>query len=124
MNGILEHVVHKVRRRLDEVIDSLEHLQVLPLLLVEQVELVLILVELHSIDGLLEVVPLILDHLFSLLDFFLLFLQLFYLLVDLLLHHLEQVLVLDLELVHDTSEGLLELVDLLVELLANLVFKL
>ena len=121
MDGILEHVVDEVRRRLYEVIDCLKHLQILPLLLVEEVELVLILIEFHPIDSLLEFIPLILNHFFSLFDFLLFLLQLFYFLINLLFHHLEQILVLNLKLVHDSPKALLQLINLLIELLPNLM---
>lgn len=45
-------------------------------------------------------------------------------LIDLFLHHLKQILVLDLQLVHDPSEALLELIDLFVELLSDLHLQL
>jgi len=89
VNSIFEHVVNEVGRRLDEVIEGRKHLHVLSLLLVEDIEFVLVLVELHAVDGLLEFGPLVLDHLLALLDLLLLFLQLLYFLVYLLLHHLE-----------------------------------
>ena len=89
VDGVLEHVVDKVRTGLDEVINGRQHLQILSLLLVEQIELVFVLVELHSVDGLLQVTALLLDHLFALLDLFLLFGQLLDFLVYLLFHHLE-----------------------------------
>jgi len=91
---------------------------------VEQVEAHFVLVELHLGYGLFQFVSLILDHLFALFNFLFLFLKLLDLLVDLLLHHLEQVLMLDLELVHDASEAFLQLVDLLIELFAHFHFKL
>lgn len=90
----------------------------------EEVESDLVLVELHLVDGLLELVSLVLDHFLSLLDFFLLLLQLFDLLVYLLFHHLEEILMLYFELVHDSSEGFLKLVNFLVELLADLHLQL
>ena len=89
MNGILKHVVDKVRRGLDEVIDGLQHLEVFSLLLMENIELVLVLIELHPIYSLLELISLIFNHFLSFLDFLLLFLQLFNFFVNLFLHHLE-----------------------------------
>ena len=89
MNGILKHVVHKVRRGLDEVIDGLQHLEVFSLLLMENIELIFVLIELHPIYSLLELISLIFNHFLSFLDFFLLFLQLFNFFVNLFLHHLE-----------------------------------
>jgi len=120
VDGVLEHVVDEVRVGPDEVVESLQHLQVLSLLLVEQVEADLILVKLHFVDRLPQLLALVFNHLFSFLDLFLFLLELLDLFVDLLLHHLEQVLVLDFKLVHDAAEALLELVDLFVELLAHL----
>jgi hypothetical protein len=124
MNGIFEHIVDEVRVGLDEVVKSREDLEVLSLLFVEQVESDLILIELHLVDGLLKLSPLIVNHLFSLFDFFLLFLELLDLLVYLLLHHLEEILVLDLKLVHDSPEALFELIHLFIKLLSNLHLEL
>ena len=90
----------------------------------EQIETHFVLVELHFVDGRLQLVSLVLDHLFPLLDLLFLFLELFDLLVNLLLHHLKQVLMLNFELVHDPPETLLKLVDLLVELLPDFHFEL
>ena len=66
-----------------------------------------ILIELHLVNGLFELVSLVLNHFFSFLDFFLLLLKLLYLFVYLLFHHLEEILMLYFELVHDPSEGFL-----------------
>ena len=124
MNSVLEHVVNKVWVWLDEVVKGAQNFQIFSLLLIEKVEANLILIELHFVDSRLEFVLLVLDHLFSLLDLLFLFLQLFDFLINLFFHHLEQVLVLDLELVHDPSKALLKLVDFLVELLPNFHFEL
>jgi hypothetical protein len=43
--------------------------------------------------------------------------------VDLFLHHLVEVLLLDVELLHDAAEGLFEAVDLFIELFAHCHFK-
>jgi hypothetical protein len=119
MNCVLEHVVDKVRIRFDKVIEGAQNLQVFSLLLMEKIEAYLILIELHFVHSRLEFVSLVLDHLFSFLDLLFLFLELFNFLINLFLHHLEQVLMLNFELVHDPSEALFKLVDLLVELLPD-----
>ena len=95
MDRILEHVVDEVRIGLDEVVELAQYFQVLSLLLVEQIEADLILVEFHPVDSRLELVSLVLDHLFSFLDFILFLLELLNFLIYLLFHHLEQILVLD-----------------------------
>lgn len=107
MDGILEHVVDEVGTWLDEVIDGRQHLEVLSLLLVEQIEFIFVLIQLHPVDRLLEVTPLLFDHLLSFLYLLLLLRELFDFFVDLFFHHLEQILVLDLQLVHDSPERLL-----------------
>ena len=123
VDRILEHVVDEVRVWLNEVIQGREDFKILSLLLVEKIEAHLILVELHLVDSLLKFVALVVNHLLPLLDLLFLFLKLFNLLVNLLLHHLEQILVLDLQLVHNSTEALLKLIDLFVELLSNLHLK-
>lgn len=124
MDRIFEHVVNKIGTGSNEIIESLQDLQVLSLLFVEDVEPVLVLIELHLVHRLLQLVSLLLDHFFSFFDLFLFVLQLLDLFVYLLLHHLEQVLVLDLKLVHDSAERLLQLVHLFVELLPDLHLQL
>ena len=89
----------------------------------EQIEPDFILVELHFVDRRFELASLLIDHFFPLLDLLLFLLQLLDLFIDLLLHHLKQVLVLDLKLVHDTAEGLLQLVHLFVKLLTYFHFE-
>ena len=49
VNGILEHVVYEVGVRLDEVVKCRQDLQILPLLLMEQVEPDFILVQFHLV---------------------------------------------------------------------------
>lgn len=89
----------------------------------EEVEAHFILIQLHLGHSLLQFVFLVFNHLFSFSDFLLFLLQLLNFLVDLLLHHLEQILVLDFQLVHYPPEALLQLLHLLVELLAHFHFK-
>jgi hypothetical protein len=124
MDRILEHVINKIRVGFDEIVQSCKDLQVFSFLLMEQVEPHLILIELHLHNGRLEFVFLFFNHLFSFLDLFLLFLQLLNLLINLFLHHLEQVLMLNLQLVHDSSETLFKFVNFFVELLSDFHFEL
>jgi len=74
---------------------------------VKEVKSNFILIELHLVNGLFELVSLVLNHFFSFLDFFLLLLKLLYLFVYLLFHHLEEILMLYFKLVHDPSKGFL-----------------
>ena len=62
----------------------------------EDIESIFILIQFHLVDGLLELVALFLDHFLPLLNFFLFFLKLLDFFIDLLFHHLKQVLMLDL----------------------------
>ena len=119
MDGVFEHVVYEIRTWSDKVIEGLQDLQVLSLLFMEYVEPVLILVKLHLVDSLLELVSLLFDHFLPFLDLFLLVLKLLDLLVDLLLHHLEEILMLNLKLVHYSSERFFELVNFFIELLSH-----
>lgn len=64
------------------------------------------------------------DCLISFLHLLFLLLKAFKLLIDLLFHHGVQVLLLDLQLLNDASEGFFETLDLLIELLSDLLFKL
>ena len=96
MNGVLEHEVDEVGRRLDELIQLLQVLQLSPLLLVENVEIILGGVQLHVFDLGGQVGLLLGDLLVALLELLFLVLERADLLVDLLLHHLVQILLLDL----------------------------
>ena len=89
MNGILEHVVHKVWIGLYKFIQSWKDLQILSLLLMEEIESDFILIKLHLVDRLLEVVSLVVNHLFSFLDLLLFLLELLNFFINLLLHHLK-----------------------------------
>ena len=96
MNGVLEHKVDEVRRRLDELVQLLQVLKFAPLLLVENVEIILGGVQLHVFDLGGQVGLLLGDLLVALLELLFLVLERADLLVNLLLHHLVQILLLDL----------------------------
>ena len=96
MNSVLEHEVDEVGRRLDELIQLLQVLQLSPLLLVENVEIILGGVQLHIFDLGGQVGLLLGDLLVALLELLFLVLERADLLVNLLLHHLVQILLLDL----------------------------
>ena len=96
MNGVLEHEVDEVGRRLDELIQLLQVLQLSSLLLVENVEIILRGVQLHIFDLGGQVGLLLGDLLVALLELLFLVLERADLLVNLLLHHLVQILLLDL----------------------------
>ena len=96
MNGVLEHEVDEVGRRLDELIQLLQVLKLSPLLLVENVEIILGGVQLHIFDLGGQVGLLLGDLLVALLELLFLVLERADLLVNLLLHHLVQILLLDL----------------------------
>lgn len=119
VDSVLEHEVHEVRVGLDELVQSLQVLQLLALLFVEDIEVVLVRVQLHVLDRRSQVVFLVDNFPVALLEFLFLVLETSDFLVNLLLHHLVQVLLLYLELLHDPPERLLKTVDLVVELLAD-----
>ena len=124
MNRILEHEVDEVWVGLHELIQLLQVAQLAALLLIKDVEVVLAGVELHVLDLGCQIC-LLLRYLFiAFFEFLLLFLQGANLLVNLFLHHLVQVLLLNLELLHDAAERLLEPINLIVELLADLELQL
>ena len=94
MNRVFEHEVDEVGCRLDKLIQLLQGLELSPLLLVEYVEVVLRGVELHILDLCSQVSLLLGNLLIPLLQLLLLILQRSDLLIDLLLHHLIQILLL------------------------------
>ena len=96
MDRILEHEVDEVGRRLDELVQLLQVLQLSPFLLVENVEIILGGVQLHVFDLGGQVGLLLGDLLVALLELLFLVLERADLLVNLLLHHLVQILLLDL----------------------------
>ena len=96
MDGVLKHKVHEVGIGLNEFVQALQILKFFALLLVENVKVVLIRIEFHVFDGRLEVIFLVDDLPVTLLEFFLFLLETPDLFVNLLLHHLVEVLLLDL----------------------------
>lgn len=124
MNRILEHEVDEVGIRLHEIVKLLQILQLSAFPLVKNIEVVLGRVQLHILKLRGQVGLLLGDLLVALLELLLLFLQRANLLVNLLLHHLIEVLLLDLELLHYAPEGLLQPIDLVVELLPHLQLQL
>ena len=124
MNRVFEHEIDEVGCRLDKLIQLLQVLQISPFLLVEYVEIVLRGVEIHILDLCSQVSLLLGNLLIPLLQLLLLILQRSDLLIDLLLHHLVQILLLDLKLLHDTSERFLKSINLIIELLPDLEFQL
>lgn len=104
MNGILEHVVNKVGVWLHEIVQNLQHLKILLLPLEECAESHIITVELNSRNRLQQLLSVCDYGFISFLDFLLLFLQTLELLVNLLLHHCVQVLLLNFELLDYAAE--------------------
>ena len=107
MDGILEHVVQEVRVRLYEVVQGLQLLNLTALLVEEKVKINFETVEFLVFHLLLEVGLLLLDFAVPLLQFLLFFLQRADLFIDLLLHHLVEILLLNVKLFHDAAEGFL-----------------
>lgn len=124
MDRVFEHEVAEVLVRLHEVVQHLQILQIAPLTIVEDVKAVLVRVQLHVLALIEQLGLLIHDRFVSLLELLLLLLQTADLLVYLLLHHCVQILLLNFQLLHDSAEGLLQPLNLIVELLANLQLKL
>jgi hypothetical protein len=108
MYSVLEHIVHKILIGPHKVIEHREHLQVLPLALVEGAEGHVVGVDLHLGQVRGELLPVLDDLLVPLLHLLLLFLQRLQLALDLVLHHLVEVLLLDFQLLDDPPEGLFE----------------
>lgn len=124
MDRVFEHEVDEVGIGLDKLIQLLEVLELASLLLVEDVEVVFASIQLHVLDIGGQISLLLRNLLVPLFKLLFLFLKGADLLVNLFFHHLVQVLLLDFKLLHDTAEGLLQTVDLIIELLANFQFQL
>jgi hypothetical protein len=122
VDRVFEHEVDEVGVGLDELVELLQILQLASLLLVENVEVVFGGVELHVFDLRHQVCLLLANFLIALLQLFLLFLERSDFLVNLFLHHLVEVLLLNLELLHNPSKGLFEPINFVVELLAHFEF--
>ena len=123
MDSIFKHVINKVWVWFDKVIKCRKNLQIFSFLLMKKVEPYFILIKFHLVDSLSKLTSLVLNHLFSFLDFLFLLLELFDLFVDLFLHHLEEILVLDFKLVHDSSETFFKLINFFIKLLSDFHFK-
>ena len=104
MDRILEHEVHKIWRRLHEFVQLLQVLQLSPFLFVEDVKVVLRCIQLHVFDLRGQICLLLSDFLVALLQLLFLVLQRANFFIYLLLHHLIQVLLLDLKLLHDAPK--------------------
>ena len=87
MNAVFEHEVAKVLIRFYKVIKHLQILQVSPLVVIKDVEVVLTRVQLHVLALVHQILFLICNGLISLLELLFLLLQTSNLFVDLLLHH-------------------------------------
>ena len=122
MDCILEHVVHEIRVRLYKFIQHLQLFYFLTLLIVEQIKVHFKTIQLHILQSIGKVHLLLSDLLITFFKFFLFFLKRPNLFVYLLLHHLVQVLLLNVELLHDPAEGFLKAVYLFIKLFTN--FKL
>ena len=90
----------------------------------KQIKSDVILIQFHFIDRRFEFIPLLLNHLLSFFNLLFLFLKLLYLLIYLLFHHLEEILMLDFKLVHNSPEAFLKLINLFIEFLSNFHFQL
>jgi len=122
MYCILEHVVHKIRIWLDKLIQHLQLLYLFTLLFVKHVKVDFLAVELHIRISLRKVCFLLGDLFVTLFKLFLFLLYAPDFFVYLLLHHLVQVLLLDVKLLHYTAEGFFKAVYLFIELFTH--FKL
>ena len=96
MNCVLEHIVQKVGVWLHKFIQSLQGNNITPLFLIEQVEVYLETEKLLVFQLLVQVGFLLSYISISFFQFFLFFLQGPDFFVDLLLHHLVEVLLLDI----------------------------
>ena len=94
MYRVFEHEVDEVWGRLDEFIEKLQVLQFASLLLIEDVEVVFRSIQLHIFDLRRQIGLLFSYFLISFFELLFLFLKRSDLLVDLLFHHLVQVLLL------------------------------
>ena len=124
MNSVFEHEINEVGGRLDEFIELLEVLELAALLFVENVEVVLRGIKLHVFNLCRKIKFLIGNLLITLFQLLFLLLERADLLIDLFLHHLIKVLLLNLKLLHYAAERLLKPVDFVIELLAHLKLKL
>ena len=120
MDRVFEHEVDEVGRRLDEFVQLLQVFQLAPLSLIKDVEIVLRGIQLHVFALCCQICLLISDLLIPFLQLLFLLLERANLFIDLLFHHLIEILLLNFELFHNSSERLLEAVDFVVELLADL----
>ena len=124
MYGVLEHEVYEVGVGLHKLVQLLQVLQLTSLLLVEDVKVVLRRVQLHVFKLVRQISLLLRDFFVAFLQLLLFLLKGADLLVNLLLHHLVEILLLNLELFHDAAEGLLKTVNLVIELLAHFELQL
>lgn len=120
MDSVFEHIINEVGVRLDELVEGLERPQLFAFLLIKYIKVDVVGEERHVFEVVHQLYLLFGDILVSLLQLLLFFLQGSYFFVNLLFHHLVEVLLLNFQLLHYSAEGFLKTVDLFVELLADL----
>ena len=123
MNGVLKHVIYEIGIWFHEVVEDLKHLEILLLPLIKSAKSHIIGIEFDRRNGLQEFLPIRDDGLVPLFHFFFLLLQTFQLLVDLFLHHGVEVLLLNLELLNDSSKGFLKSFNFFIKLFPDFLFK-
>ena len=107
MDRIFEHVIEEVGIRFHIVIQTLQVLYLSALLLIKEIKIDLKRVK-FLIFKLISQIPFLFDNLsIPLLQLLLLIMQRADLFVNLFLHHLIEVLLLDVKLLHNASKGLL-----------------
>lgn len=104
MNGVFKHVIDKVGVRLHEISEDTEHLEVLFLLVIKGIERHIVCVDVHFGQGVVQLLPIHNDLVIPFFYFFLFLLKTFQLFIDLVFHHLEQILLLNLELLNDPGK--------------------
>lgn len=124
MNSVFKHVVQKVRIRLNKLIQSLKLLNLSTLLIIEEVEINLIRVKLLILHLNLKVLLLLTNLTIPLFQLLFLLLQTPYLFINLLLHHLVKILLLNIKLLHDATERLFKSIDFFIKLFADFKLKL
>lgn len=123
MDRVFEHVIHEVWIRFDEVIEYTEYFKISLLFLIVSVECHIVCIVIHACQCRSKVLSVGDNGLIPFLHLLFLLLKAFEFLVNLFLHHSVEILLLNLQLLYNSSEGFFKSLNLFVKLLLHLLLK-
>lgn len=96
MDGVFEHVIDEIGVGLHKISEDTKHLKIFFLLVIKGIESHIVCVDVHFGQSVVQLLSIHNDLVISFLYFFLFLLKTFQLFIDLVFHHLKQILLLNL----------------------------